>query len=157
MQCTAGEIAEKKRQALERLKQRKQATENKPIAVNNNIVQSSSTSLKATSGFYGNASSSKATALDNYENKLKHTPSHATSNRILSQPYSTRDSKHTTAAADTINLANIFKTVVTCSCSLVSAKRFEVKTTGFLEQLISVFKSIASRSYGMVCHFKATR
>lgn len=145
MQCTSEEIAEKKRLALERLKQRNQATDNKAGGGNNNNVSSASTALKTTSGFYGNASSSKAAALDNYENKMKHSPSRAVSNRILSQPYSARAPK----PADTTKIASVFTNVVTCSCQMVAATRFEVNINGFLQQLIAVFKTIPSKNYSM--------
>lgn len=149
MQCTAHEIAEKKRLALERLTKRKQEDENKPSIAGNKQSTSPGTSSKPTSSFYGNASSSKANQLDAYENRIKRSPSRAVSNRILSQPYSKRESKpNINQGVEIVKLANIFVTAVTCSCSVVSETRFEVKISGFHEQLINVFKTIPSRNYG---------
>lgn len=148
MQCTAHEIAEKKRLAQERLKKRKEGDENKPSFGGNKQPTSPGTLPNPTSSFYGNASSSKANELNALENQIKHSPNHAASNRILSQPYSKPNSMPNNKAAEVGKLANIFVTAVTCSCSMVSETRFEVKISGFHEQLVNVFKMIPSKSYG---------
>lgn len=146
-QATNSQIAEKKRQALERLKNRPRPNvDTAPLAVAN---QSTDAPIKPTIAFYGTTSSSKANELNDYENKFKHSADHAVLNRIMSQPYSARHSVG--QAAEATRVASVFTTVVTCSCSMVSARRFEVKTVGYLEQLINVFKTIPSRSYGECC------
>lgn len=143
-QATNSQIAEKKRQALERLKNRpRPIVDTAPLAAGN---QPTDAPIKPTIAFYGTTPSTKATELNEYENKFKHSADHAVSNRIMSQPYSARHSVG--QAAEATRVASVFTTVVTCSCSMVSARRFEVKTVGYLEQLINVFKTISSRSYG---------
>lgn len=151
MSCTAEEIAEKKRQALERLKQKKnQSVASEHAKSNTNPVTS-----PTAKSFYGNSSKRKAEELTEYENKIKHSSNPHTSNRILSQPYSNRDKKTTQSNAPSTSnttannkVASIFQKVVTCSCSMLTETRFQVTVTGYHSKLIDVFKSIPTRCYG---------
>ncbi|XP_055295299.1 SWI/SNF-related matrix-associated actin-dependent regulator of chromatin subfamily A-like protein 1 [Sitodiplosis mosellana] len=147
MSCTAEEIARKKREALERLKQTKALAQTGNVPSKNT---SPGTAAKATSVFYGNTSNDKANTLNQYENKMKQqqTPSH--NNRISSQPYP-RNSVQNTAAQNT-NLnqrtwASIMAKPVTCTCSMISSTRFQVVQSGYHNKLIDVFKTIPTRSY----------
>lgn len=154
MSCTAEEIQEKKRLAAERLKKTKAAAQN-PIPVSNpntstSTVTSPGTSTKPTSSFYGNDLQQKANELNQYENKMKHQHHIGQSSRIMSQPYPKRDANVTTPATAN-NSAHIFlkpfEKVITCTCSMISSSRFEVIPSGYLDKLITVFKTIPTRSY----------
>lgn len=151
MSCTAEEIAEKRRIALERLKNRKlkqntpcQSTEAvQPLQDKQN---NTATSPKSVVSFYGSATNVKTNQLSAYENKIKNSPTNKIANRILSQPYSDRNQSGPNSS--TIKtLAPVFSTVVTCSCSLITPRRFQVVTSGFFAKLIDVFKTIPSRAY----------
>lgn len=157
MQCSVEEIKEKRRLALERLKKTKEGAQShaptpNPTTASASTATSPGTSTKPTSIFYGSDTQQKANALDAYENKMKQQHHHGQSNRILSQPYPKRD---TNAAASTSTTSNNsaqkflkpFEKVVTCTCSMVSSKRFQVVTCGYSDKLINIFKSIATRSY----------
>lgn len=76
-------------------------------------------------------------------------------NRILSQPYPTKDAKTAaTAHKEDVNankmisLADIFRgKTVTCTCAMITSNYFQVVTSGYHAQLIAVFKSIPSHTY----------
>lgn len=163
MGCTAEEIAEKRRLAMEKLKKTKATFEPartaqtpKPMT-NNNTATSPGTDTKPTSIFYGNEKNQKAETLNQYENKLKHQPSHSSSNRILSQPYPKRDEKMMTKNVQPTNTNNnsnsaqkfnsIFKKVISCTCSMISSTRFQVKESGYSAKLIDIYKSIPTRAF----------
>lgn len=152
MSCTAEEISEKRRIALERLKNRKfnmnvgtQSTAS-TSAVESNAV-TVVTSPKSITSFYGNSINKKTNQLNDYENTIKSSVTNKTTNRILSQPYQNRRSENGVGESPSKNLAPVFTKTVTCSCSLITPHRFQVITSGYLAQLIEIFKTIPSRAY----------
>lgn len=157
MQCSAEQIKEKRRLALERLKRTKdsqtQAQASNPTATSNGTSTATSpgTSTKPTSTFYGSDTQKKANELNEYENKMKQQHHHGQASRILSQPYPKRDPNATSSSATSNNNApkflKPFEKVVTCTCSMISPTRFQVVTCGYSEPLINVFKTIPTRSY----------
>lgn len=156
MSCTAEEISEKRRLALERLKNRKLKLNTAVQSTTTTTVQppvqqeptNTATSPKSIVSFYGNATSVKTNQLTAYENKMKTSPANKISNRILSQPYPSNQNAESGSRESTAKkLAPVFTTVVTCSCSLISPGRFQVATSGFFVKLIDVFKTIPSRAY----------
>lgn len=146
MSCTAEQIAEKKRLALERLKQTK--------ASQQSATSSKNARSPGAATFYGNEKNEKANQLNQYENKMKHQPSHSSSNRILSQPYPQRNANPNLTPTNANNhqknqnTASIFKKVVTCTCSMISQTRFQVTESGYFATLIDVYKSIPTRAFG---------
>lgn len=151
MSCTAEEISEKRRIALERLKNRKL---NINPAVQSTVavqpVQNSTnaaTSPKSIVSFYGSTTNVKTNQLSAYENKIRESPTKKIANRILSQPYSNRNNGSGPSASTITKLAPVFTTSVTCTCSLISACRFQVITSGYFARLIDVFKTIPSRTF----------
>lgn len=157
MNCTAEEIKEKRRLALERLKKTKEATQNQipvPIPTTSaSTATSPGTSTKPTSSFYGNDTHQKTNALNQYENKMKQQHQYGQTNRIMSQPYPKRDDKPTSSTTTNNNnnnaktFMNSFKKVITCTCSMISSSRFQVNISGYSAKLIDVFKTIPTRSY----------
>lgn len=148
MQCSAEEIAEKKRQAIERLEEKKRNS----AAANNNNSTSPDASTKSSSNFYGNAIANKVSELNEYENKIKNTSNQATTNnRILSQPYPHRNTNkneiHWTNAFDLMK-KSVNSNSASCTCSMISTDRFQVEVAGFHKQLNDVFKTIPSRNFG---------
>lgn len=148
---------------MERLKKTKASFEPaqtaqtpKPLA-NKNTATSPATDTKPTSIFYGNETNQKAEALNQYENKLKHHPSHSSSNRIMSQPYPKRDGNVMTKTVQPTNTNNssnsaqkfcsIFKKVISCTCSMISSTRFQVTESGYSDKLIEIYKSIPTRAF----------
>lgn len=154
MACTAAEIAEKKRKAIERLKQTKASVPTTTSTTNSKNSTSHGTDNKKTLNFYGNASNEKATALNEYEHKMKQQPTYHQHNRISSQPYP----RIANATSKTTNnnepkLASVFVNVVTCTCSMISPKRFQVIQKGYHIKLVDIFKTIPTKSYGMHLKF----
>lgn len=149
MSCTAAEIAEKKRQAIERLKQRQNpsTSTHQPLQQKQNTT--SATSPGSSKAFYGNASNEKAAQLSEYENKIKHSSDPHTPNRILSQPYSTRH-EHYKKSSSTNRV--ILPSSTACTCSMINEKRFEVIASAYNAKLIEVFKTIPTRSYGKMTY-----
>lgn len=151
MSCTAAEIAEKKRIAMERLAQRRsQAT-----ASSNEQINGSPTVVapRSSSTFYGQSTPSKiATGPQSYETKMKGKQPYRNKNRILSQPYPSSGAKTTDSTSSKpetkSGIAPVFQKSVTLSCEVVSLTRFQVKVVGFHGKLIEVFKSMPTRSYG---------
>lgn len=151
MSCTAEQIAEKKRLALERLKQTKAAQQS---ATSSSNAKSPGTSAKTSSIFYGSEKNEKAHQLNQYEIRMKHQPSHSSSNRILSQPYPQRNGNQNVTPTNpnnhqkNQNTAPILSKVITCTCSMISQTRFQVNESGYFAKLIDVYKSIPTRSFG---------
>lgn len=156
MSCTAAEIAEKRRQAIERLKQRQNpsASTVQPLQQKQNTT--SATSPGSSKAFYGNASHEKAAKLSEYENKIKHSSDPHTSNRILSQPYSKRHEHNNnmsrTSEPSPRTNRFILSSLTACTCSMISEKRFEITASANNTKLIEVFKTIPTRSYGTITY-----
>lgn len=156
MPCTAEEIAEKKRQALERLKRKQmqndQASTSTASTSNAQLAISPGDKAKGANSFYGCQTAAITNVLSSYENKIKHQSESKQTNRILSQPYSNRPTKNAissmTAAPAEKKLAPVFRNVITCTCAMVSYDRFEVVPSGFHAKLLDVFKTLATRKYG---------
>lgn len=154
MSCSAAEIAEKRRLAKERLQKTLGTAHTPKPSTSSNTATSPGTDAKPTSVFYGNGNNEKAETLNQYENKMKHQPSHRTANRISSQPYPVRDgaAAQSTSSTNTNNnarkVASIFEKVISCTCSMISSTRFQVKESGYSAKLIDVYKSIQTRSFG---------
>lgn len=146
MSCTAAEIQEKKRLAMERLKKTKESAQHQnqislPSTSSNTVtVTSPGTSTKSTASFYGNEH--KLNELHQHENKMQQPHQ---SNRILSQPYPKRDPKTTSNNAQ--QFMQTIEKVITCTCTMISPSRFEVIMSGYSDKLIDVFKTIPKRSY----------
>lgn len=158
MSCTAEQIAEKKREAMERLKQTKATATTSKASSNTNNVTSPGTAAKSTSTFYGNHQNDKANALNEYQNKMKTEKKSTSYNRISSQPYPKRNEnsamnvqlKSTTTNNNNNNIqkaAPVFTKAVACSCSMVTPKRFQVNISGYNAKLIDLFKSIPTRAF----------
>lgn len=150
MSCTFEEIAKKRLEAAERLKQTRALAQSSNVS---NQTTSPGTVAKATSNFYGNTSNDKAKTLNQYENKMKQQTTPSYNNRISSQPYPRNGNSVKNASTSNTNnnqqkLAPIFAKPVTCTCSMISSKRFQVVQSGYNEKLIHVFKTISTRSYG---------
>lgn len=175
MSCTADQIAEKKRVAQERLRQRQQSTlltNGKTKVVNDNNVAPAATEIlrrnsalctvtsptssthnnsvtRPSSSFYGTSTTKKTAELQNYEAKMKSQQPYKNKNRILSQPYPSKDSKTAATNAKTEQkIAPVFQKTVTCSCAMISSTRFHVITEGYYAPLIDMFKTIPTRMYG---------
>uniref|UniRef100_A0A182QXV2 SWI/SNF-related matrix-associated actin-dependent regulator of chromatin subfamily A-like protein 1 n=1 Tax=Anopheles farauti TaxID=69004 RepID=A0A182QXV2_9DIPT len=148
MSCTAEEIAEKRRIAIERLNARKKALENQTnnnrtgLAVVNNVATNkgppaspsgTNKSPMSIHAFYG---------AGNESTFGKSTPSYQ-ANRGTTHPYSKPAPKNETPS----KVAPIFVRTVTCACSLISDTRFIVETNGFNEQMVQEFKQIPSKNY----------
>lgn len=149
MGCTAEEIAEKRRKAMERLKETKAQTSKLMPSKN----PSPETDTKPTSIFYGNNTNQKANQLNQYELKMKNQHGdHSKLNRILSQPYPKRDGTDTKTTSFTTNTTNAQKPFaqkpITCTCSMISPTRFKVVESDYSAKLIDIYKSIPNRSYG---------
>uniref|UniRef100_A0A8D8JS52 SWI/SNF-related matrix-associated actin-dependent regulator of chromatin subfamily A-like protein 1 n=1 Tax=Culex pipiens TaxID=7175 RepID=A0A8D8JS52_CULPI len=158
MACTAAEIAEKKRIAIERLNARKNAlatTSNstakpppqqvpKPTIPIFPLPEKQRQAMAlASSSFYGTNSSIGGTG-------GKAPSSFASgSARSAAHPYSKQSfGKAQTTKGVAPPVAPVFIRTVTCSCSMVTETRFTVQPSGFNEKLIEVFKSIPSKQYG---------
>ncbi|KAG4066477.1 hypothetical protein HA402_007113 [Bradysia odoriphaga] len=123
MECTAEEIAEKRRIALERLKAKKEAL----AKARESVTKPNESMALATS------------------KKISTNPYQST--RTMSHPYANKMPSTTTTAAKVNQPAPV--KVISCSCYMVSESRFEVNPSGFSNQLINIFKTIPSRSYDM--------
>uniref|UniRef100_A0A2M4AFD2 Putative chromatin remodeling protein n=1 Tax=Anopheles triannulatus TaxID=58253 RepID=A0A2M4AFD2_9DIPT len=146
MSCTAEEIAEKRRIAIERLNARKSANSsaNKPTAgsaLTAKVVQTpvgpaaaqnpNNNAVHGVSSFYG-------------QNENRNTIGKIAAPRQPAVPYARPPQ---TQKKTPSKIAPIFVRTVTCSLSLVSEERFIADTNGYHEQMIEVFKQIPSRSY----------
>lgn len=148
MSCTAEEIAKKRREAAERLKQTRALAQSGNVS---NQITSPGTATKATSNFYGNTNNDKAKTLNQYEKKMKQQTSPSYNNRISSQPYPRNGNSVNNAWNTNKNqqkVTSIFAKPVTCTCSMISSKRFQVVQSGYNDKLIEVFKTVSTRSYG---------
>lgn len=148
MACSAEKIAEKKREAMERLKRTKETLQAPKQAVNANNSTSRGTAPKPSVQFYGNQNPDKAIALNQYEFKMNNQVPHSSSNRVFSQPYPRSNQNPNKTAPSNQKVASVFNKMVTCTCQMISHKRFEVKESRYYAKLIDVFKSIPTRSYG---------
>ncbi|XP_058057458.1 SWI/SNF-related matrix-associated actin-dependent regulator of chromatin subfamily A-like protein 1 [Anopheles bellator] len=139
MSCSAEQIAEKRRIAIERLNARKNSNKNAvstPAAAN--PAQSGGPSKGATltaNSFYGQNNERTATSNPAHQRMLR-------DQRNTFSPYSRPTKKDTPT-----KVAPIFARTVTCACSLVSEERFIAETNGYSEPLIEIFKRIPSKSY----------
>lgn len=144
MSCTPAEIAEKRRIALERFQQRQKAV----TAENGNNLGSSKNVLqsKPTNTFYGNEMNSNKNLLVIKSKTFNNL-------REESSPYSrkTHQNEPQELSRNTsVNLAPVFKKMVTCTPTMITDTRFMVKTSGYSEALISVFKTVPTRNYGVI-------
>lgn len=161
MSCTAEEISEKRRIALERLTNRKlkinaavQSTTTTTTVASESVQQNPTSNATATSpksavSFYGSDTNVKTNQLSAYENKIKNSPANKTNNRILSQPYPhhRNDNRSGPSASPITKLASVFTKVVSCSCSMVAPQRFQVISSSFSRQLVDIFRTIPSKIY----------
>ncbi|XP_055544718.1 SWI/SNF-related matrix-associated actin-dependent regulator of chromatin subfamily A-like protein 1 [Wyeomyia smithii] len=162
MSCSAEEIAEKRRIAIERLNARKNAAANgcKPNPAQNPAESNKRTftlppkqlqvvAAHSSSAFYG-----KSNTNSSYESKVKEQPFSSgklrtsfNDARLQSQPYSRPNGQNAKYNGTPGKVAPVFIRTVTCTCALVAETRFVVQTSAFNEQLIDVFKSIPSKQY----------
>lgn len=135
MSCTAEEIAEKRRIAQERLKEKARKSNNE------NAVAGVSPPKK----FYGvhNSTNSYALFMDTVQQNKIQPNNNLTKNRILTQPYEKK-----TQFSETVSFNKLFNKTITCTCSLITDERFVVETSGYSEKLINQFKLIPSKVYG---------
>lgn len=151
MSCSAEQIAEKKRLALERLKQR-QVQSPASNAASGNAVSvpakpvTQPTIPKPANGFYGSSTASVTAELKTMESKIKSQGPYKNTNRILSQPYPGRDPKEGQKQEPSRKTPFLPK-IVTCTCSMVTSTYFQVVTSGYHPKIIEVFKTIPSRKY----------
>lgn len=156
MACTAAEIAEKKRIAIERLNARKNALATtssstaKPTPQQVPFPKSTKPIFPlpekqrqamalASSSFYGSSSVGGKAPSSIFNGNA----------RSAAHPYSKPSfGRAQTAKPAAPPVAPVFIRTVTCSCSMVTETRFTVVPSGFNEKLIEVFKSIPSKQYG---------
>uniref|UniRef100_A0A8D8NU11 SWI/SNF-related matrix-associated actin-dependent regulator of chromatin subfamily A-like protein 1 n=1 Tax=Culex pipiens TaxID=7175 RepID=A0A8D8NU11_CULPI len=157
MACTAAEIAEKKRIAIERLNARKNALATpsnsstkpppqqvpKPTKPIFPLPEKQRQAMAlASSSFYGTNSS-----VGGIGGKAPSSISNGSA-RSATHPYSKPSfGKVQTTKGVAPPVAPVFIRTVTCSCSMVTETRFTVQPSGFNEKLIEVFKSIPSKQY----------
>ncbi|XP_058824216.1 SWI/SNF-related matrix-associated actin-dependent regulator of chromatin subfamily A-like protein 1 [Topomyia yanbarensis] len=158
MSCTAEEIAEKRRIAIERLNARKNAVENsKPQSIPSSEASPKPTftlplkqqqAIHSSASFYG-----KANATDNPHQSSNNKPNGYgpgkvkqvfTNTRMQSNPYTRNGPANRRTPG---KIAPVFIRTVTCACAMVSETRFVVQASGFNDKLIEVFKSIPSKQY----------
>ena len=162
--CSAAEIEEKRRIALEKLKAKKAQLNlpsnsneiKKPATINKNSnVTSNSTQTKA--GHVENKASSFLSALKSSDvfvqrQQVDH------SIRDSAHPYKRRSTKGTrsfgTSTSPQKQIAPVFLNGVTCKVEIISVQRFEVQPSSYNAKLIEVFKTIPSRSYGNIFSFE---
>lgn len=177
MSCTAEEIAEKRRIAQARLKAKQTATcaslntksllthtttTSAPLkaqlthAATINIIVPEKNSVS----FYGASNKTNCSTGSTYQplavnqqqqqtiNKLKASPSFK-DNRTKYGPYANRNnSLGNTQKNDNQTVAAIFRKTISCTCSMITEKRFVVTPSAYHAQLIEVLKSIPSKAYG---------
>lgn len=162
MSCTAEQIAEKKRLALERLKQRQSQSPatnatNATNAANANVAAvpanpvTKTSNTKPVNGFYGSSTASVTAELKNMETKIKNQGPYKNTNRILSQPYPGRDPKEG-QKQEPPKKASFLPQIVTCTCSMVTSTYFQVVTSAYHAKIIEVFKTIPSRKFSELIH-----
>ncbi len=127
MECTAEEIAEKRRIALERLKAKKDAIAKAKEALNSKSNEKESMTL----------ATSKKIPINPYQQS-----------RAQSHPYGI---KATSTITTNVNVKKEEPKVIviSCNCYIITESRFEVKPSGYSNPLINVFRTIPSRGYGM--------
>ncbi|XP_055641973.1 SWI/SNF-related matrix-associated actin-dependent regulator of chromatin subfamily A-like protein 1 [Toxorhynchites rutilus septentrionalis] len=162
MSCTAEEIAEKRKIAIERLNARKNPQSNnisapltipssKPIFTLPSKQRQVIASQSSTS-FYGKSHTPNNQKVFNSNNTVQSGNASAagkfknafSSVHAQSHPYQRNTS---TNNGTTNKLAPVFTRTVTCSCAMVSESRFVVQASAFNEKLIDVFKNIPSKQY----------
>lgn len=169
MSCTAEEIAEKRRIAIERLNARKNGLNNNvgggggPSLVSSSVAETTSTQHAAEThkrpwpsgthnpgSFYGTNST-----VSNFKqivtNGAKPAEGGGKMKNFFNNPRSQTLPyvKNTPIGNGTPDkVAPVFTRTVTCSCALVAESRFVVQPSGFHERLIEVFKSVPSKQYG---------
>lgn len=139
MSCNAEEIAEKRRIAQERLKEKARKSTEKilpPVAV-----------VSPPNNFYGNVgvynnTNSYVRFMDSvHQNTIK--PKNLAKNRILTQPYQKKNE-----SLEVSSFNKLFNKTITCTCSLITDDRFVVESSGYSEKLINELKLIPSKVYG---------
>lgn len=167
MSCTAEEIAEKKRIAIERLNARKNAQSNTKVPHPTILSTKPTFSLppeqrqaiasQSSSSFYGKSIALRTQPVLNLKNYVPHGNTPTTGKckntfnnaRMQSNPYARNTP---TKNGTTGQVAPVFMRTVTCSCAMITENRFVVQASAFNEKLIEVFKSIPSKQYGKVFH-----
>lgn len=146
MSCTAEEIAEKRRIAIERLNARKSANSgtNKQTG---SVLTAKSVQASVAAAAAPNPNSNAVHGVGSFygHNENRNTIGKIPAQRQPAVPYA-RPSQ--TQKKTPSKVAPIFVRTVTCSLSLISEERFIADTNGYHEQMIEVFKQIPSRSYG---------
>ncbi|EAT41369.1 AAEL006963-PA [Aedes aegypti] len=168
MSCTAEEIAEKRRIAIERLNARKNGLNNNvgggggPSLVSSSVAGTTSTQHAAEThkrpwpsgthnpgSFYGTNST-----VSNFKQIVTNGAKPAEGGGKMKSFFNNPRSqtlpyvKNTPIGNGTPDkVAPVFTRTVTCSCALVSESRFVVQPSGFHEKLIEVFKSVSSKQY----------
>lgn len=134
MSCSAEEIAEKRRIAQERLKEKARKSNN----------ENTKAGVSPPKKFYGvhNSTNSYALFMDTVQQNKIQPNNNLAKNRILTQPY---DKK-----TEIVSFNKLFNKTITCTCSLITDERFVVETSGYSEKLINQFKLIPSKVYGKI-------
>lgn len=150
MSCTAEEIAEKRRIALERLKKHKQVASSTlptPVSSSTSLSTFNNTKSIATNSkaFYGSSPLTKAPNKPTYNAAKLPQPNPYQNARISSQPYNTHNQQQRQTKPNA--LAPVFTKQITCVCSMINDHRFIVTPSGYHAKLIDVFKTIPSREY----------
>lgn len=177
MSCTAEEIAEKRRIAIERLNARKNALNNnngagtataaavpKPAASTVSTKptftlppkQQQAIEAHKASSFYGKSSNTTA---PNFKQIVTNGATSSGSSSSSgggkirnpfnnARPQTQPYARNSPAASNAGKIAPVFVRTVTCCCAMVSETRFIVQPSGFNDKLIEVFKSIPSKQYG---------
>ncbi|XP_065095308.1 SWI/SNF-related matrix-associated actin-dependent regulator of chromatin subfamily A-like protein 1 [Ochlerotatus camptorhynchus] len=176
MSCTADEIAEKRRIAIERLNARKNALNN-----NNGVVTIAATVPKPaaptvtspfpakpiftlppkqqqvieahkSSSFYGTNTTNTSSNTSGPNLKQIVTNGGSSSggkikNTLNNARPQTQPYARNSPVSNAGKVAPVFVRTVTCSCAMVSESRFIVQPSTFNDKLIEVFKSIPSKQY----------
>lgn len=143
MSCSAEEIAEKRRIALERLKKHKQIASTPASNIN-------ATATKSPAAFYGSSSSSAVKAPNKpatNDGKIPQVNPYKNA-RISSQPYNTHHQQKQPQWQSRSNTsAPVFTKQISCVCSMITDQRFAVTPSGYHAKLIDVCKTIPSRAF----------
>ncbi|GAB0092908.1 SWI/SNF-related matrix-associated actin-dependent regulator of chromatin subfamily A-like protein 1 [Sergentomyia squamirostris] len=147
MACSPEQIAAKRQQALERLKQNKANAQQVNPSVSG---KNENGGISINSGqFYGSPQTSKGTSAprtlpQKFDNKIK--PNPLKDNRIFSQPYT---NKNQVKPPETVNVAKktatSYKTVI--KCALVSEQKFGITMSKFNEEVTKACKLIGSKTF----------
>lgn len=126
MECTAEEIAEKRRIALERLKAKKEA-----------LAKARQSSIQSNGTESTTLATSKKIPTNPYQNS-----------RILSHPYANKTPSTSSVNVKKEPTVSIPTKVISCTCYMITDNRFEVQPSAFSTPLINIFRTIPSRGYG---------